>query len=125
MIDFVIHLYPRTKKNSQQMLKNHKTGKLYPAPSKAFLKYQEAAGWYIPLKHGEISKKLNIKALFYIGTDELVDLVGLLQALDDILKYYGVIADDNYKIVARHDGSEVFIDRKNPRTEIEITDVAP
>jgi Holliday junction resolvase RusA-like endonuclease len=92
------------------------------------LKYQEAAGWYIPLKHGKINKKLNIKCLFYMSIDydntkAIIDLNGLHQAIDDILVHYGVIEDDNCRIVAGHDGSRVLYDKKNPRTEIEITEV--
>jgi len=123
MISFTIPICPRTKKNSQQMW----NGK--PAPSKAFLKYQTDAGWYIPLNGAKISKPINIKCLFYMkidyaNTKAVIDLVGLLQAVDDVLTHYGVIADDNCRIVAWHDGSRVLHDGKNPRTEIEITEVA-
>lgn len=50
-----------------------------------------------------------------------VDALNLGEALDDILIKYGVIEDDNCLIVASHDGSRVFYDKENPRTEIEIT----
>ena len=40
---------------------------------------------------------------------------------DDILVYYGILKDDNFMIVAGHDGSRVKVDRVNPRTEIFIT----
>lgn len=39
----------------------------------------------------------------------------------DILVEAGLILDDNYKILAAHDGSRVLVDKSNPRTEIEIT----
>jgi len=128
MINFTIPITPRTKKNSSQLLKNHKTKKLYPAPSKAFLQYQEDAGWYIPHKNEKISKRLNVKCLFYMdidydNTESIIDLVGLLQAIDDVLVHYGVLKDDNCRIIARHDGSEVLHDRERPRTEIEITEM--
>ena len=48
------------------------------------------------------------------------DLVGLEQATDDILVHYGVIEDDNSRIVAGHDGSRVRYDKDNPRVEITI-----
>jgi len=124
---FTIPLPPRTKKNSSQMFKNFKTGKLYPAPSKAFLKYQTDAGWYIPHKGEKISKKVNVKCLFYTeidydNTNGIIDLVGLLQAIDDILVHYGVLKDDNCRIIAGHDGSAVMHDG-TARTEITITEV--
>ena len=49
-----------------------------------------------------------------------VDLCNLLGATCDILVKFGVIADDNCKIVKSHDGSRVLLDKENPRVEIEI-----
>ncbi len=48
---------------------------------------------------------------------------GESEAIDDILTHYGVIADDNYSIVQSHDGSRVFVDKENPRTEVIIEEV--
>ena len=59
----------------------------------------------------------------YITTKAVIDLVGLLQAIDDILTDAGVIEDDCCRIVAGHDGSRVRHDKENPRVEIEITDL--
>jgi len=58
--------------------------------------------------------------LFYKSTKRQCDLTGLLQSIDDILVKAEVLTDDNFNIVAGHDGSRVLIDRKNPRTEITI-----
>lgn len=121
MISFTIDGEPRTKKNSSQMRKNHKTGKLYPAPSEAFLRYQEDAGWYIPMKGALISKPVCVKCIFYMKTAGVVDLSNLISAINDILVHYRVLKDDNSKIVASHDGSRVCVDANNPRTEIDIT----
>ena len=51
-------------------------------------------------------------------------MVNLLQAVDDILVEAGILADDNYCIVAGHDGSRVYYDKQNPRTEIGIEEAA-
>lgn len=51
------------------------------------------------------------------------DLTNLLEAVDDVLVKGKIIADDNYKIVAGHDGSRVFVDKDNPRTEIFIEEI--
>lgn len=64
---------------------------------------------------------MNVKAVFYMNARRKVDLTNLLEACDDILVKYEVLADDNCLIVASHDGSRVFYDKENPRTEIEIT----
>ena len=63
---------------------------------------------------------MNVRYLFYMDTHRIVDLLGLEQAADDILVKAGVIADDNSRIVAGHDGSRVLYDKEHPRTEIEI-----
>jgi hypothetical protein len=39
---------------------------------------------------------------------------------EDLLKQSGILADDNYKIIYSVDGSRVYIDKENPRTEITI-----
>jgi Holliday junction resolvase RusA-like endonuclease len=53
-------------------------------------------------------------------TKRRVDLTNLLEAIDDILVKYGVLEDDNYNIIDNHDGSRVYYDKENPRTEITI-----
>ena len=63
---------------------------------------------------------VNVKALYYIYKDRLVDIINLHSALHDCLVKHGVVTDDNYKIIATTDGSRVEIDRENPRTEVII-----
>ena len=53
-----------------------------------------------------------------------VDLANLLEATCDILTHYGVLKDDNSRIVASHDGSRVLLDREHPRAEIYIEEAA-
>lgn len=123
MIKFTIPLIPRTKKNSNQLYKNHKTGKLYPAPSKAFQEFQQGAGWYIPMKGALIDKPVNVKCEFYFESNLRVDLVNLLEAIDDILVHYKVLADDNSKIIVSHDGSRVFLRSGRSGVDVEIEEV--
>ena len=85
-------------------------------PSKAFRKYEEAALWY--LKPLGIDYAVNVKCLFYMPTNRRVDLTNLLEAVDDVMVKAETIKDDNCLIVAGHDGSRVYVDRENPRTEI-------
>lgn len=112
-----IPLPPVTKKNHGRIVQVH--GKPRLLPSKQFEAYQDAAGWY--LRPAGISWPVNVRCEFYMATRRIVDLAGLLQAVDDVLVHYGVLVDDNSRIVASHDGSRVLYDKDNPRTEIEIT----
>lgn len=114
-----IPLPPVTKKNHGRLVMAG--GKPRLLPSAQFERYQEAAGWYLePLG---IDGPVNVACRFYMPTRRIVDLVGLLQAVDDVLVHYGVLKDDNSRIVASHDGSQVLLDKEHPRTEIEITGV--
>jgi Holliday junction resolvase RusA-like endonuclease len=70
-----------------------------------------------------IDYPVNIKYTFYRKDRIRCDLNGLIQAIDDILVKYGVIADDNFNIVVGHDFSRVIIDKENPRTEVEINEI--
>ena len=121
MISFTIPLQPISKKNSQQILINSKTGRPFISPSKAFKQYERAAMRYLP-QTPKIAQAVNVKCLFYMDTRRRVDLTNLLEAIDDILVKYRVIEDDGYNIVQSHDGSRVLFDKFNPRVEIYITD---
>lgn len=116
MTKFVIPIAPVTKKNHGRIVLRNGKPKLLP--SEQFERYQEAAGWF--LKPIGIVEPVNVRCLFYMPTRRVVDLVGLLQAIDDVLVHYGVLKDDNSRIIVSHDGSRVLYDKENPRTEVEI-----
>ena len=113
-----IPLPPVTKKNSQQILTNAKTGKPFIVPSKQYREYEKNALWVIPTAN--IGYPVNVKCLFYMPTHRKVDLVNLLESVDDVLVKGGCLQDDNSNIIASHDGSRVLYDKENPRTEIFI-----
>ena len=115
-----IQLPPISKKNSQQIFINKKTNKPFIMPSRKYKEYEQNAGWFMPKGGEPINYPVNIKCLFYMPTKRKCDLTNLLEAVDDVLVKYGVIADDNFTIVAGHDGSRVLYDKENPRTEIYI-----
>lgn len=119
MIKFVIELAPVTKKNSQRMIQRN--GRKIPIPSKAYVEYEKAAGWF--LKPLGIDYPVNIKALYYMPTHRRVDKTNLESALCDVLVKHGVIEDDNCRIVVSTDGSRVLYDKERPRTEIYITEM--
>lgn len=117
-IKITIPLPPVTKKNSQQILINRQTGKPFIAPSKKYREYERDAMWFVPGE--DIDYPVNVKCLFYMPTRRKVDLVNLLEAIDDILVKGGCLQDDNSEIIVSHDGSRVFYDKENSRTEIFI-----
>lgn len=118
-IKFTINIAPITKKNHQQIIYNRKTGAPMVIPSKQYLQYEKAARNFLPFLN-TIEEPVNVKAVFYMPTRRRVDLVNLQEALLDILVKYGILADDNCKIVFSMDGSYVDYDKYNPRTEVEI-----
>ena len=75
MIKYVIELPPITKKNSQQILINRKTGRPFIMPSKKYKEYESAALYYLPKRAGmPLEGPLNIKVLFYMKTRRKTDL---------------------------------------------------
>jgi len=110
---------PATKKNNNQIFINPQTGKRFVAPSQRYREYEEMCRWFVP-KLG-IDYPVNIKCVYYRETQARVDLVNLLEATDDILQKFGTITQDDWRVVAGHDGSRVLFDKKNPRVEITIT----
>ncbi len=121
-LKYTILLPPVTKKNSQQILMNPKTGRPFIMPSAKYKRYErEALRFLQPRPQRPIECALNIKCLFFLPTRRRTDLTNLLEAVDDLLVSVGIIADDHYGIVTAHDGSRCFWDKENPRTEITIT----
>lgn len=120
MIQFTIPLPPVTKKNSQQILMNKATGKTFVAPSKKYREYEAQALLFVPRRGKPIAEPVNVKCLFYMPTHRRCDMTNLLEAVDDIMVKAGLLEDDNYTVIAAHDGSRVFYDKDKPRTEIEI-----
>ena len=121
MIRYTIKLQPITKKNSQRILVNRRTGRPFVSPSAEYKSFEAAAGYYITPPDEPIDYPVNVECIYYRKDRRLVDLVNLQEATLDILVRYGVLKDDNFNIVASMDGSRVYIDKENPRTEITIT----
>lgn len=121
MIKIVIKGNPITKKNSSRIVQTH--GRSFLIPSKQYKEYEknfiadcmEQKAW-----NKNISYPINVKCLYYMHTRRKVDLANLLNGTDDALISAKVIEDDNCTIIVSHDGSRVFYDKDNPRTEIYI-----
>lgn len=121
---FTIYGDPKTKKNSPRILWNKRTRRWFVAPSAAYKAYERDC---LAQLHGGhrlgLSEPMNLCAVYYMQTHRVVDLANLLSATCDILVAGGVIADDNSRVVATHDGSKVLYDKGNPRVEITIEEV--
>ena len=121
MMHYTIPLPPVTKKNSQRIVKAG--NRLMILPSQKYKEYEGACGIYLRTTQEPISAPINIKAIFYMPTRRKVDLSNLIEALNDILVHYGIIADDNSGVIVGLDGSRVRYDKDNPRTEVYIEEV--
>lgn len=109
---------PITKKNHSQIVKVH--NRLMVIPSKQYKAYEADCGKQITCKGLDINEPVNVKCLYYMPTHHRVDLCNLHEATCDILVKFRVLADDNSRIVAGHDGSRVLYDKDDPRVEITI-----
>ena len=120
---YIISLPPITKKNSQQILTNRRTGKPFIAPSSAYKRYEQQAMLYLhPKPKTPLEGRYNVRLLFYMPTRRKVDKTNLESAIMDVLVDAKILADDNRNIVAATDGTRVYYDKENPRTEIYIED---
>lgn len=87
-------------------------------------------------KHPEIvfpiTNEVNVKCIFYMQNNKLVDLTNLFAGVHDVLtgnekwanvpaNLYQILFDDNTRYIKSVDGSRVFLDLINPRVEIFIT----
>ena len=116
-----IPITPRSKKNSQNIVINKKTGRLMVVQNKVYTQYEKDCKEYMPKLDNPIDYPINLKCCYYVGDARARDIVNFIEATQDILVKYKVLKDDNYNIVASLDGSSMQIDRENPRCVIEIT----
>lgn len=119
IIKFTVPLPPVTKKNSQRIV--IRGNKPCILPSEKYKEYESAALWFVPKRGVPIDFPVNVKCIFYMPTHRQCDLTNHLESIDDVMVKAGLLKDDNYKILASHDGSRVTVDKNNPRTEVEIT----
>ena len=121
IIKFTIPLVPVTKKNSQRIIV--RGGKPSILPSEKYKEYESNALWFIPKRGTPIDFPVSVKCTFYMPTNRPCDLTNHLESIDDVMVKAGLLKDDNYKILASHDGSRVLVDKDNPRTEVVISKI--
>ena len=121
MIKFIIPLPPITKKNHQQIVWPKGKKRPFVTPSPQYKQYEKDALWFIPKLTEPLTGPLCVACKFYLPTRRKCDLTNLLQAIDDIMVKAGLLEDDNYTVIASHDGSRAFYDKDAPRTEVIIS----
>ena len=121
ILNFTIPLTPISKKNSQQILTNPKTKRPFIMPSKQYKQYEKDCAKFLPKVESPIDFPVNIKCLYFMPTKRKCDLTNLMESTHDIMVHCGILSDDNYSIVETVDGSQIFYDKENPRTEVIIT----
>ena len=123
MLKLTVTGRPITKKNSQQIIPNRRTGRSIVLPSKQFKVYQKEFLRQTQ-KHRQkepIDEPITLTACYYMPTRHKVDITNLMSATHDLLQDAAIIADDCMKIVKSVDGTRVYYDKENPRVEITIT----
>ena len=117
----VIPIEPRSKKNSQQIIYNSRTKRPMIIQSKLYANYERECGKFLKEYKSSIDYRINLKIDFYVKDKRRRDIANYIEAIQDILVKYKVLRDDNYNIVYSLDGTRMYIDKENPRVEIEIT----
>lgn len=116
-----IPLMCRSKKNSQQILINSRTGKPFVSQSKLYKSFERECGYFLKRYESNISYSVNLKCTFYVSDKRKRDLTNLENAIADILVKYKVLQDDNYNIIQSWDGSRIIYEKNREETVIEIT----
>lgn len=118
-----IPLMCRSKKNSQRIIVNSKTGRPMIIQSELYKNFEQECGLFLNKYKTNIDYPINIKATFYVPDKRKRDLTNLENAIADILVKYKVIADDNYNIIAGWDGSRIIYEKDRMETILEIKEV--
>lgn len=121
MLSYTITGSPIVKKNTQKVIRRGgRTFVVYSAQYNAWLSnaMQELALQKRPAQ--PIDYPVLLVCKFFMQTKRVVDLSALYEGIQDTLVKMEILEDDNFNIVAGHDGSRVLLDRERPRIEIAI-----
>lgn len=123
---YIMYGDPASKKNSKQIIYNPKTKKPMIVSSKKYNRWHKEVKKQ--MKEDDVPKLqlsgiMNARILSYRMNKRggVGDVNNFTQGSLDILTEWGVIVDDNRDIIYSVDGSRIFFDKENPRTEIELS----
>lgn len=125
---FVIPMDPKAKKNSHRIAGCGKRCPVCGKYAKQFVRNADrtteysfkAAKHLHPRPEKPITGPVHLVYKLYTETWHRKDDLNLYEALDDILVRNGILKDDDRKTIRNRDGSRVFYDKENPRSEIYI-----
>ena len=103
-------LLTRPKKNSQQVIFSN--GRPLVIQSKQYLQFERDCAYFLKRYSRHIETPVNLKCTFFVPDKRKRDLCNLLNAIQDVLVKYDVIADDNYNIVQSVDGSRIIYEKR-------------
>jgi len=112
---------PIVKKNTQKVVRSR--GRTFVVYSPQYRAWNDRAMDELAIQKRPsepIDYPIILLCNFFIQTKRVVDLSALYEGIQDTLVEMDILLDDNYKIVVGHDGSRVFHDKNNPRTEVKI-----
>lgn len=124
MLSYTITGNPIVKKNTQKVI--HRGGRSFVVYSAQYRGWLNNAMDELALQkrpEQPIDYPVLLVCKFFMQTKRLVDLSALYEGIQDTLVKMEILADDNFNIVAGHDGSRVLLDRERPRIEIAIVPV--
>jgi len=115
---------PMTKKNSEQITRNARSGKPGIIQSPQYRRYEEACLWYLlSFRAPRFIRQVHVTVSYWMpDRRSRPDLLGLEQATADILERAHILQND--RDIVSWDGSRIAgVDKDNPRAAIEIEEV--
>lgn len=70
-----------------------------------------------------LDKPLKVVYKFRFPDRIKTDLSNKLESINDLLVRYGVFADDNHQILTCIEATSMWVDKENPRCELEIYEI--
>lgn len=120
-----------SKKNNKRILKNSRTGNRFIANSKRFNDWYEMVVKEMTLvsksrkfRNTKPTNPLEVTMVFYNKDNIRHDLDNMASSILDLLVDVGYLEDDCCRIVNRLIINFGGLDRKNPRVEVTITELA-
>lgn len=118
--------HPYVKKSNQQVVYNAALRRRIKIDTPSYRAWHDSAVLQVatkrmPIPTVPIDYPINLQCRFFMKSNARTDLSALYEGIQDVLVELGVLKDDNWHIVASHDGSGVEKDAENPRMEITIT----
>lgn len=130
-MEFTVLGPPRSKKNSQRIIRVRGVPRI--------IQSKQACGWEemavlqlrsqwnrrtrgMPGGAQPLAGNVSLRVLVYRDRAGRADLLNFLAAVSDAIEGAGIVANDDQ--IAGLDGSRMLIDRKSPRVEITLTELA-